>query len=403
MIRNPANPYVKFGASVPVLPSEEIVRSADALTADVLASYSVLFSEDATGKAGVYRLVERLRAFYKTDGGSAYWHQIRHCVRAATSKIQQAYQSRTSTDGIAIDALSAPSSVRVREKLLALRWGKNFLEPQTVLAELRALPTIPLMRRVIEKRIRSNARKTWVSKARWRKRLNWALIAHAYLKDVAQHEAACREEGHQKDADHIHAGVLSLFDKRDVESIRALRKSGASIVFCGTHVGPAVATKYALLEALGNTLVMMVAQEPSATRIDASKDPTGAFFRVVKHLRQPGQHAWIDADGRQGNPDYQIDLFGKPVNIAKGAAHAVFFAKCQHAFCFAKWKRGGKIALEIEVETQLRKDEDINGWTARWMARYRELLIELLSGEPENMAQPTRVQRGLRRTRETGR
>lgn len=362
------------------------------LDVDILAAHSALFSEDAAGQSGAFRFAQQLKWLHKKNKSQAYWRRAKYSMRSTTS-ILKALKNITGDDSASVEALSVPIASRTLAKHLSTRWGENFQDPARALAELHALPPIPLTSPVVMEWVRSKARNATASKIEWSKRFGWAIIANTYLVDILEYEDICREEGRRQDADCVHAGIVSLFDERGVESIRKLSSDG-SIVFCGAHVSVDPIIEHALREALQDDPLTIVGGRPTATRIDASADPTGAFFRILKHLRQHGKYARIDADGRQGEAVYQIDLFGDNVNIGVGAAHAVFYAKCQNVFYLAKWKNG-KIVLEVNTDTQLRKDESIKAWTARWMARYRELLLDLLSGEPENVALKVRVWRNI--------
>ena len=291
--------------------------------------------------------------------------------------------------GFPVDALRDPRTPEDFENLLMRRWGRNFRNPRCVFSELHSLPTLPLVQPKLMRWVRQKSRYPSIGIAEWNKRQSWAIWAEPYIIDLVEFEVICREAKHLEDANEIREVLVSLIDQDSLEPLRELSKAETSVLFCDAHAGALHSMEFVLRETLRSDLLslvgplLLVAGRSAASRIHAV-EPVSAFYRIVKHLRQPKGYAIISADGPRGDAHYEIDLFGRTVTLATGAAHAVFYAKCQTAFCIAKWK-ADKIVFDVRFDTQWQSGEPIGEWTRRWMERYRCLLIDVMTGEPENV------------------
>jgi hypothetical protein len=353
---------------------------------NILRAYTLLFTQDSKERAGVFALAQYLASLYHRGKKRRYRRVVTHCLRPSTSKIVGRYTIMSASRGMdfRIEAMEGFITADRFECLLKGRWGKNFRDPDRLITELRSLPPLRTIGASITGWIRENSRSPIADETEWHQRQFFATSIAPYIADLFKLEELCRGEGRVEDAKEINTALLSLIDQDGLQALYRLQNTDARVLFCGAHAGaPLYLTELSIREGLGREPLALVAGETTATRVSAS-DTITAFYSVVKHLRIPSQYAMINGDGRSGETPHEIDLFGVPIGLANGAPHAVFYSKCQIAFYVAKWK-ANKIFLDLSFDTQLRPGEKIDEWTHRWIARYKDVLIDVVTGEPEDL------------------
>jgi len=276
----------------------------------------------------------------------------------------------------------AALGLRSIETAMELRWGPAFRQPRETLRRLLHLPPAGLMPARLAALLDATRADPPAS---WRTHQQWGLLADTYLMDLAFLTAQLAAAGRPQDSDALEAAQLALVEPESRRRLADLAAAGTPVLFCGFHAGAFALGRRLLRHLLPEMLLLGAHGEANQgeTRVSAH-DPVRAMMQMVRHLRRSGSTALIAGDGPVSGALRSVAVCGLPVQIALGAPHIVFHARCVNAFYLACWD-GRRVSLELRTDTQPQQGEGLEAWTTRWMAACGAFMTDLVTGDPRNI------------------
>jgi hypothetical protein len=360
-------------------------RISEEITGSFIDGCSHLFPDAPTRhQTGALLFANHLMNLWSAGKHARYWMLADQFLTTKTVTLIGFYDSlRSHTDRCALGALDGPKGYARVKASLQSRWGKLFRDPKFVLESLSAIPPLHVLRERNSKWLFQNSR-TSLSEEEWHKRLSWSYFAEIYLRDLLWYSARARRSGRVSEADTVDQSILSLVDQNSLEPLRSYRHRSDSLLLCGTHSGlHYLIAQPILAEALGQKPIAIMAGRSRPEEI-AVADPVAALYGIVKKLRDAKQYVAVAGDGGGGSPNYPMNICGRPVFFATGTPHAILHAKCKNAFYIFKWENG-RLHLDLDTSTQLEAGESLQDWTQRWMSSYHKYIIDIVTGNPENL------------------
>lgn len=346
--------------------------------------FEVLF--DPESLSGTERLAMVIAAHFRA--GTPHFRRGR-AFRAAILRplYQVARQSaQRAASGEDEDALAAripaPRTAADVHVLLHRRWGSDALSARSMLRRLQRLPDLALLPPGLQ---------AWLERQRgernesWRVGQQWGVLADVYLADLGYYASALEKEDEEEEAARLAQVDLALLQPESRAHLATLRQGERGTLFSGAHAGAFSFGRRVMRTQFPDMLLLGAHGETtqSDTRVSAN-DPVRAMLQMVKHLREPGAIALIGADGPVANAMQTVTVCGKRINVALGAPHIVYHARCSNVFYLARWA-GDRVALDLRTDTQPEPGEGLEAWTARWMAAWVRFLEDIIRGDPRNL------------------